>query len=95
MGRSHHFRLDHAGHSITVNVGPGRTSRIELLVDGKEVFLQRGHGTGTSVLNGELPGEPPVPFRVLVHQPRLGALIPRCTLELNGVEQPIPERAAV
>ncbi|MFF3763882.1 hypothetical protein ACFYYR_07305 [Streptomyces sp. NPDC001922] len=95
MGRSHHFHLDHHGHSITVNVRPGRTSRLELLVDGKEVFRQRVQGTGTSVLTGELPGDPPVPFRVLVHQPRLGALIPRCSLEVDGVEQPMPERAMV
>ncbi|MDF3289550.1 hypothetical protein [Streptomyces silvisoli] len=93
MGRPFHFHIDHAGHSITVTVRSGLTSEIELLVDGKEVFRQRVHGSGTSLLSGELPEDPPLPFRIHVHQARFGSAIPRVTLEVDGEEVPIPERA--
>jgi hypothetical protein len=92
MGRTHHFHLDHGDHSITVNVGRGRTGEIELLVNGKVVAYQSEHGPGTSVLSGELPEEPARPFRIRVHEPRLIPSRPRCTLELDGVELPMPER---
>ncbi|KUJ67708.1 hypothetical protein ACZ90_25955 [Streptomyces albus subsp. albus] len=95
MGPSHHFHIDQRGHSITVTVRGRRTSEIEVLVDGKEISLQRVRGKGTSVISGELPEEPPRPFRVFVHQPRIGSGIPRCTLELDDTQQPIPERAGV
>ncbi|MFC0601470.1 hypothetical protein [Streptomyces palmae] len=97
MGPSHHFHIDQRGHSITVTVRNegSRTSEIEVLVDGKEISLQHVRGRGTTVVGGELPGEPPRPFRVLVHQPRLGSSVPRCTLEMDDTQQPIPERAGV
>ncbi|GAA3373499.1 hypothetical protein GCM10020367_33650 [Streptomyces sannanensis] len=95
MARSHHFHLDQGDHSITVNVGPGTTGEIELLVNGKVVAYQREHAAGTSVLTGELPEEPARPFRIRVRQPHLGPSKPRCTLELDGVERPIPEQPVV
>ncbi|WKX71377.1 hypothetical protein [Streptomyces sp. XD-27] len=95
MPRSHHFHLDHGDHSITVNVGPGRTGAVELLVNGKVIAYQREHDVGTTVLAGELPEDPVHPFRVLLHQPRLVPSGPRCALELDGVETPMPERAVV
>ncbi|MFJ3987721.1 hypothetical protein ACIPWY_03500 [Streptomyces sp. NPDC090032] len=92
MEHSYHFHLDKGDHSITVNVGPGRSGEIELLVNGKVVACQPGHGPGTSVLTGELPEEPTRPFRVRIREPHLALFKPRCTLELDGVEQPMPER---
>ncbi|MFI0217258.1 hypothetical protein [Streptomyces lydicus] len=92
MGHSHHFHLDQGGHSITVNVGPGRDGEIELLVNGKVVAYQKEHSPGMNVLTGELPDQPAHPFRVLLRQPHLVPSMPRCTLELDGVEQPMPER---
>ncbi|MEU1628815.1 hypothetical protein ABZ746_26590 [Streptomyces sp. NPDC020096] len=95
MARPHHFHVDHIGHSITVTVRSGPTSEIEMLVDGKEVFFQRVPGSGTSLLTGELPEDPPLPFRVHVHQARFGCAIPHCTLEIDDEEVPMPERSVV
>ncbi|MEU9015513.1 hypothetical protein AB0D12_38655 [Streptomyces sp. NPDC048479] len=95
MGHSHHFHLDQGGHSITVNVGPGKDGEIELLVNGKVVACLKEHGRGTSLLTGELPDDPTRPFRVRVRQPHLVPSRLRCTLELDGVEQPMPERPMV
>ncbi len=95
MSRRHRFHLDHAGHSVTVTVRSGLTSEVELLVDGEEVFHHHLHGSGTSLLTGELPGDPPRPFRVQLHQSRLGTGAPRCVLEIDGVEHPMPESAIV
>ena len=95
MGRPHHFHIDHGGHSITVTVRSGRTSEMELLVDGKAVCCQRVHGSGTILLTGELPEDPPLPFRVHVHQARFGSAIPHVILEMAGEEVPIPERSVV
>ncbi|UQA94408.1 hypothetical protein [Streptomyces halobius] len=92
MGHSHHFHLDRAAHSITVNIGPGRDGEIELLVDGKVVAYQKEHGRGTTALTGELPDDPVRPFRVWIREPRLVPAPPHCTLELDGVEEPMPER---
>ncbi|MGW1887499.1 hypothetical protein [Streptomyces sp. NPDC002133] len=94
MSRNHHFHLDQGSHSITVNVGPGRHGGIELLVDGKVIAYRREHGTGTTVLSGELPDEPVRSFLVRVHQPHLVRVKPGCTVELDGVELPMPERYA-
>jgi len=94
MGHSHHFHLDQGDHSITVNVGPGRHGEIEVLVDGKVVAAQKEHGRGTSLLTAELPEEPVRPIRVRIREPHLvPSRPPRCTLELDGVEQPMPETA--
>ncbi|MEV0373806.1 hypothetical protein AB0I10_29060 [Streptomyces sp. NPDC050636] len=95
MGHSHHFHVDRGDHSITVNIGPGRDGEIELLVDGKVVAYQKEHGRGMSTLAAELPGEPARPLLVRVREPHLVPTRPRCTLEMDGVEQPMPERALV
>ncbi|ARF56256.1 MULTISPECIES: hypothetical protein [Streptomyces] len=95
MSRSHHFHMDQLGHSITVNVGPCRDGEIELLVNGKVVAYRKEHSRGMNVLCGELPGEPSHPFRVLVREPHLVPSTPRCTLELDGIEQPMPERLVI
>jgi hypothetical protein len=93
MCRHHYFHTDHGGHSITVNVRSGLAREVELLVDGKEVVHRNPQGTGTTVVAAELPDDPPHPFRVAVRQPRFGSAVPRCSLMLDGVEQPMPERA--
>lgn len=95
MGPSRHFHVDHHGHSVTVAVRGGRVAEIEVLVDGKEVCLERTRGRGTVVLEAEFPGDPPRPFRVCVHRPRLGSGVLRCTLRLDSTELPMAERAAV
>ncbi|MFE2165771.1 hypothetical protein ACFXB3_11980 [Streptomyces sp. NPDC059447] len=92
MSRSHHFHVDHGAHSITVNVGPGRTGEIELLVNGKVVAHREEHEPGTTVLEGVLPEEPAHPFRIMVRQPHLVPTPPRCTWEMDGVEYVMPER---
>lgn len=95
MSRSHHFHTDHDGHSITVNVSSAGPRELELLVDGKEVVHRTPRGTGTTVMAAELPDDPPHPFRVAVHQSRFGSTVPRCSLMLDGVAEPMPERAGV
>ncbi|MEU9115144.1 hypothetical protein AB0D04_25985 [Streptomyces sp. NPDC048483] len=95
MSQSHHFHVDQRGHSITVNVGPGREGELELLVNGKVVAYRKEHDRGMNVLSGELPGEPAHPFRILLREPHLVPTPPRCTLELDGVEQPMPERLVI
>ncbi|WP_411143389.1 hypothetical protein [Streptomyces sp. x-80] len=94
-GRSHHFHLDLGDHSITVNIGPGSDGEIELLVNGKVVAYQKEHGPGVTLLTGELPDEPARPFRVRVREPHLIPSGPRSTLELDGTEWPMPERAVL
>lgn len=93
MSRRHFFHTDRDGHSITVNVGMGTPHEVELLVDGKEVVHERPRAAGTTVMTGELPDDPPHRFSVAVHQPRFGSRVPRCRLLLDGVEEPMPERA--
>ncbi|MEY9966696.1 hypothetical protein ABIA33_004761 [Streptacidiphilus sp. MAP12-16] len=85
------FRLEHAGHTITVTVRGGPAPRIELLVDGAALAYRYPHGAGPAVLDGELPGDPPRPFQVRVDHPRPG---PRaaCTLLLDGHEHRVPEQ---
>ncbi len=93
MSRQHYFHTDHGGHSITVSVHSGAPRELELLVDGKEVGHRSPFDSGTTVMNSELPDDPPHPFSVAVHQPRFGSRVPRCSLMLDGVEEPMPERA--
>ncbi|MFF5447792.1 hypothetical protein [Streptomyces sp. NPDC012888] len=95
MARNHHFHLDHSGHSITVNVGPGRSGEVELLVDGKVIAHQREHRSGTTVLVGELPEDPVRRFRVMLHQSHLVQSRLRCTCELDGVEHTMPQQPFV
>ncbi|MCQ4079818.1 hypothetical protein NGB36_04230 [Streptomyces sp. RB6PN25] len=93
MSRRRHFHMDQAGHSITVNVRSGHTAEAEVLVDGKEVAVKQLHGSGTSLLCAELPEEPVRPFQVRIRLPRMGSGTPSCVLQLDGVEQAMPERA--
>ncbi len=93
MSRRHEFHTDHTGHSITVTVRAGPSRALELLVDGKEVAHRDHLGAGTTLLSAELPGQPPVPFRVAVHQPRFGSCVPHCSLLIAGAQDPLPERA--
>ncbi|GGT38609.1 hypothetical protein [Streptomyces purpureus] len=95
MARTRHFHLDQGGHSVTVNVGPGRSGEIELLVNGKVIGYVGHHDTGTTVLTGELPEDPPRLFHVRVRQPRLAPLRAACVFEMDGVERPMSERSVV
>ncbi|MEV6398674.1 hypothetical protein AB0M39_28505 [Streptomyces sp. NPDC051907] len=95
MGRSHHFHLDQDSHSITVNVGPGRSGEVEVLLDGEVIAYQASHDAGTTLLSGQLPEKPVRPFVVRVRQAHFAPLPPRCTLELDGVEHLMPERLVV
>jgi len=90
-----HFHLDHAGHSITVDIRSGHARAIELLVDGKEVGSRRERASDAVTLTGELPEDPPQPFTIRIqrlrHQPH--SPDPVCTLLLSdGSEFTMPER---
>ena len=87
------FHLDHAGHSITVDVRGAHTVDVDLLVDGKEVGVRREHGAGTVLLSSELPADPVLPFAVRVDHGRRGARHAECVLVVDGRELPMPERA--
>ncbi|MFC1410858.1 hypothetical protein ACEZCY_15930 [Streptacidiphilus sp. N1-12] len=92
MTRQHHFHLDHAGHSITVDVRSGHAREIELLVDGKEVGSRRERASDAASLPGELPGDPALPFTVRVEHLRHRSHEPSCTVLLDGRELPMAER---
>lgn len=93
MGRRHHFQLDVESHSVTVNVYSGRPREVELLVDGEEVARRQVQSAGSYVLTADLPEDRTRPLRIRVHQPRFGSSVPSCSVELDGVQQPMPERA--
>ncbi|MFC1417769.1 hypothetical protein [Streptacidiphilus cavernicola] len=88
------FHLDHAGHSVTVDLLGGHTVEAELLVDGKELAVRHERGTESLLLTGELPDDPPQPFTVRVEHARRGARHAACVLVLAGRELPMPERTA-
>lgn len=94
MSRHHYFHTDHGGHSITVDVRSTPPREVEVLVDGKEVVHQAPQA-GTTLMTGELPDDPPHPFSVAVRQPRFGSGVPRCSLMMDGAEEPMPERTWV
>jgi len=87
------FHLDHADHSITVELLGGHAREVELLVDGKEVGLRRERGADTALLSGDLPDDPPVPFTVRVVGTQHGFRHAECVLLIEGQELPMPERA--
>ena len=89
------FHLDHAGHSITVELAGRLTREVDLLVDGKEVGLRREHGAESVLLAGDLPDDPPLPFTVRVDHTQHGIRNAECVLVIEGREIPMPERAAV
>jgi hypothetical protein len=95
MSRRHYFHTDQHGHSITVSVRSGVAHEVELLVDGKEVGHRNPKGAGTTVVSAELPEDPPHRFAVAVHEPRFGSGVPRCSILLDGVEFPMPERSFI
>ncbi|WP_457028955.1 hypothetical protein [Kitasatospora sp. P5_F3] len=80
----HRFHRDHGSHSVTVTLRHGRHTEIELLVDGKEVGLQRVDGHGPWTVRDALPDDPPRPFSV-----RIGPEGPACVLEIDGTEWPM------
>jgi hypothetical protein len=92
MTQHQQFHLDHAGHSITVNVEVGHSPEVELLVDGKEVGYSHEHGARIIELESELPEDPPHPFSVCVYHPRHGRRTLACALRLDGREEGMPER---
>lgn len=89
----HRFHLDHAGHSITVDLRTGHTPEIELLVDGKEVGYLHRRGPDSTTLSSELPTDPPQPFTVRLDHLRHQARSPVCTLVRDDGEQTVPEEA--
>ncbi|RAG81388.1 hypothetical protein DN069_32950 [Streptacidiphilus pinicola] len=97
MTTRHHYHLDIDGHSVSLDLRTGFTWRTEdllLLVDGKEVGYHHQRGTGTTVLEAELPGEPPTPISVRVDHPHHGGHRPHtpvCTLLTEGRKLPMPE----
>ncbi|MFI6147478.1 hypothetical protein [Streptomyces sp. NPDC051109] len=93
MARHHEFHADRAGHSITLAVHGDHPHVIELLVDGKELG-RRTARTGSWILDAELAIDPPTPIRVRVHLPHT-ASTPRCTLEMDGIEEAMAQRADV
>lgn len=93
MNGTRQFHIDLEGHSITVNLGPGRSGSVELLVDGKVVGYVRERTERTTVVEGELADEPVRPFTVRIQQPALGlGRPPRCSVLIEGTELPMPQR---
>ncbi|MFG3495873.1 hypothetical protein [Streptomyces sp. NPDC047928] len=92
MNGGSHYHLDVSGHSITVNLAPGRHGAVELLVDGKVIGYLAERRGGTATVAGELADEPVRPFVVRLRGPRLGVGRPRVTLDLDGGERPMPRR---
>lgn len=93
MSRDYHFHIEHAGHSISVDVRAGHHREVELLVDGREVGHRQDRNADRLTLAAELPEEPPRPFTVRVDgQRHHHSRPPACTLLLAGDELPIPDR---
>ncbi|MFD3543170.1 hypothetical protein ACFWUQ_27245 [Streptomyces sp. NPDC058662] len=89
MGSRHRFHLDQDGHSVTVLCG--RPSQpVEVLVDGRVVARVQGHRTGTVTIGGEIAGDRPRPFVVLLDHPDEAGEVPICVLETEGVRYLMP-----
>ncbi|MBA4862280.1 hypothetical protein H1V43_12955 [Streptomyces sp. PSKA54] len=83
------FHLDQDGHSVTVEVArPSGTS--EVLVDGKVVAHHRGGGQGPTVLEAELPGDPPQPISITVDDPPDRDAAPLCLMDIAGMRYVMP-----
>jgi hypothetical protein len=93
MSHRQHFHVDHGLHSITLNTRAGHVTEIELLIDGKEMGYHRGHYTQPIVLPGELADELSTRFLVRIERKPHGSHPVSCFLEIDGRQQPIPERA--
>ncbi|WP_236242624.1 hypothetical protein [Streptomyces sp. CC228A] len=92
MDGSRQFHIDIGDHSVTVNLGHGRSGSAELLVDGKVIGYVRERAGRTTSVEGELAEDPVRPFTVRIRQPALGLGAPECTLEIGGDRVPMPER---
>jgi hypothetical protein len=93
MNQRQHFHIEHAGHSITVDISGGRRREVELLVDGREVGHQKDKNADRLTLSGQLPEVPPRPFAVRVDgRQHHRSQPPTCTLLLAGDEFSIPDR---
>lgn len=90
MSGPHHFHIDAAGHSVTVNIYGGRRGAAELLVDGKATGHAELQGNRPAIVSGELPTEPPRPVSVRI-TPGPGA--PRCAAVIDGAEMLMSPRA--
>ncbi|GJF31016.1 hypothetical protein KNE206_37160 [Kitasatospora sp. NE20-6] len=94
MGRAYHFHREYEDCSVTVGVRLGRHPEVELLVDGKEVGLERVHDRHVEqvVLSTTLPTYPPRPAEVRVDLAGGKDGVPVCVLVADGTELPVPER---
>lgn len=92
MTRRHHFHIDRAGHSITVDVRHRHVREIWLVVDGRETGLRRERSSDTVTLDGEFADDPPRLFTVRVDHLQHRTEHPTCTLVMDGHELPVPER---
>ncbi|MFF9849507.1 hypothetical protein [Streptomyces litmocidini] len=85
MRASHHFHIDHLGHSVSVTVQSGHAPAVEVLVDGKETSRATGQGDRPVTVTIELPTDPPTPVTVRVTP---GPGVPRCLLLGAADEEP-------
>ncbi|MFE9628044.1 hypothetical protein [Streptomyces sp. NPDC006527] len=80
------FHLDHDGHSITVQLS-GVDGLIEVLVDGKVVSRGSASRAGITVLDAELPGDPPRPLGITLGD--MGGVF-LCVAEIGGARYFMP-----
>ncbi|MCX4751523.1 hypothetical protein OG455_39500 [Kitasatospora sp. NBC_01287] len=94
MGRDYHFHREHAGCSVTLAVHLGGAREVELLVDGKEVAVERvhGHHAGVRSLSTVLPTDPPRRIDVEVTLPGGVRGEPAGVLIEDGDRLPMPEK---
>ncbi|MFF9691434.1 hypothetical protein [Streptomyces sp. NPDC014623] len=90
MARSHHFHLDAADHSVTVNIYGGHPGLVELLVDGKETSHAPLHRNRPQHVTGELPRDPPLTVTIHITP---GHGTPRCAAVIDSAETLMPPRA--
>ncbi len=81
------FSTRHDGHQITVEARSGAIKdHFRLLVDGAQQD-ELSALAGNHYLNGQLPGEPPRPFRVRLQMKAAGLLGQAYFLEIDGEER--------
>ncbi|MEV6175730.1 hypothetical protein ACIHAR_07450 [Streptomyces sp. NPDC052016] len=80
------FHLDHDGHSVTVQLS-GVDGSIEVLVDGKVVSRGSASRAGKTVLDAELPGDPPRPLGITLGDTG-GVFL--CVVEIGGARYVMP-----
>ncbi|MCH0541712.1 hypothetical protein I3F58_19505 [Streptomyces sp. MUM 203J] len=94
MHGSRQFHIDIGDHSVTLNLGPGRAGWAELLVDGKVIGYVRERASRTTLVEGELAGDPVRPFTLRIRQPVPGIGTPECTVLIDGDELRMPRRSS-